>query len=150
MTPTEQFIQEATVTAETVVAWLGPDLVEQLWRRIPAKAPALIAEASGTDDGMRAEAVQLILFACHGHADPAPTWWATPLGKVCAVSLGTDPDEVTYSVAAAMLGLAPGTVASMMAPSRIGRMHCLERHPDGGIVRGSVMREISRRAKGRA
>jgi hypothetical protein len=51
-------------------------------------------------------------------------------------------EAVTQSVAGAMLGVTRGTIVQMLAR---GGAHQLERHPDGGIVMASVLREIDRR-----
>jgi len=147
MTPLQQFVDEARVTAETVLSWLGPQTIMEVGVSIVARAPALIDEAANggedDDDRLRAESVMSILMAIHG-ARPVPDeWWTTPLGEVCATSFGFDPMRVTWSVAASMLHVHPGTIAQMMTRGNT----LLERHPDGGIVRGSVMREIVRRAE---
>lgn len=71
-----------------------------------------------------------------GHA----AWWTTPLGRLCARSLGRDDAEaITHSVAAAMLGVHPGTVA------QLAHRGTLDRHPDGGVLRSSVLQRIARR-----
>lgn len=142
MTPLQQFIQEATVLAESITSWLGPEVPMDLGRRIRAAAPFLVSQAVSDDDNLRAEAAQSILWAVHGAGEP-DEWWTTPLGEVCATSFGFDSMRVTWSVAASMLHVHPGTIAQMMKRGNT----LLERHPDGGIVRGSVMREIVRRAE---
>ena len=147
MTPTDQLIDEASALAGASLAWLGPDAATPLWDLIAARAAGLIGEASSADDRIAAEAARLIVAACHGQADPPIDWWTTPLGRLVAVQFGTDTQRVTQSVAAAMLGVDRGTVAQMM---RRGGRHALEAHPDGGIVRGSVFREIARRSGGAA
>lgn len=70
-----------------------------------------------------------------GRAD----WWRTPLGQLCARSLGrADAEAVSYSVAAAMLGIAKGSVSVMVQRGN------LDRHPDGGVLRASVLQRIGR------
>lgn len=60
--------------------------------------------------------------------------------RVCARSLGRDDAEaITHSVAAAMLGVHPGTVAQLV------HRGTLDRHPDGGILRASVLQRLARR-----
>lgn len=72
-----------------------------------------------------------------GHAD----WWRTPLGRLCARSLGrVDAESVTRSVAAAMLGVHIGTVSQLV------HRGTLDRHPDGGVLRASVLRRLARLA----
>jgi len=56
--------------------------------------------------------------------------------------LGTDDAEaVTYSVAAAMLGVTKGTASTLVQRGR------LDRHPDGGITRASVFIRLVRLAR---
>ena len=72
-----------------------------------------------------------------GHAD----WWRTPLGQLCARSLSRDDAEsVSQSVAAAMLGVTRGTVSTLV------HRGTLDRHPDGGVLRASVLQRIHRLA----
>ncbi|MFD3592601.1 hypothetical protein ACFWU5_07705 [Nocardia sp. NPDC058640] len=73
--------------------------------------------------------------------DVEPAWWRTPVGRAVGRSVGMidEADSVSQTVAAAMLGVAPGTVASMMS-----RGCDLDRHPDGGITRASVIARIQR------
>lgn len=71
--------------------------------------------------------------------DPSPEWWRTPLGRRVASSVGhEDADAVTRSVAAAMLGVTPGTVAQLV------HRGTLDRHPDGGITKASVLARLTR------
>ena len=66
-------------------------------------------------------------------------WWRTPLGRVCARSLGHDTaDAVTHSTAAAMLGIKVGSVGPMV------HRGYLDRHPDGGVTRSSVLARLAR------
>lgn len=69
--------------------------------------------------------------------DPEPQWWRSPLGRAVAASIGTDDAQaVGASVAAAMLGISPSRVHALAEGGK------LDRHPDGGIVRASVMRRL--------
>lgn len=71
-----------------------------------------------------------------GRAD----WWRTPLGHACARTLSrADTAEVTHSVAAAMLGVTRGTIAQLIARGT------LDRHPNGGVRRASVLKRIATR-----
>ncbi len=93
---------------------------------------------------------------CWGDNDPAPEWWATPIGKLCAQAHYSDAGSVSYGDAAKMLGVSKGAVSSTMA--RViglddpGSTVVLLRPSYGsggkraGIDRGSVMAEIVRRA----
>lgn len=66
-------------------------------------------------------------------------WWATPLGTLMARALGsTDDESVSRSTAAAMLGVHPGTVAQLV------HRGTLERHPEGGVLRASVLQRLAR------
>ena len=70
-----------------------------------------------------------------GRAD----WWTTPVGRLCARNLchDTNEEQVTQTVAAAMLGVTKGTVSSL-----VGRGY-LDRGAHGGVDRGAVLRRIS-------
>ena len=128
-----------------VRALLGQDLGDRLWERLRERSPMLAAQLGGDDDDIAAELVVDVLNLLWPGGDPDPEWWRTPVGRLCARSLGTDDaDAVTRSVAAAMLGVHPGTIAQLVARGR------LERHPDGGITRASVlMRLLDPRPPGR-
>lgn len=68
-------------------------------------------------------------------------WWTSPLGRLCAGPLaGVTDGVVTHATAAAMLGVARGTVAVM------SHRGTLERHPDGGVLRSSVLERLGRQA----
>lgn len=70
-----------------------------------------------------------------GQAD----WWRTPLGRLIAGSIGTDDAEsVTHQVAAQMLGLARGSIGMMINRGE------LDRHPNGKVLRSSVLQRISK------
>lgn len=121
---------------------LGFDLADLLTERVEARAPMLAAQlAQDDDDRLAAETVIDLLPAIWGQADPDPDWWRTPLGRLCARSLGrADAEAVTHSVAAAMLGVHRGTVSQLV------HRRTLDRHPDGGITRASVLMRLSRLA----
>jgi hypothetical protein len=114
-----------------VGALLGLDLAEKIRERITARAPMLAAQLTqDADDRLAGETVIDVLTAVWPSGDPDPDWWRTPLGRVCARSLGNDDAEaVTHSVAAAMLGVTRGTVAQLV------HRGTLDRHPDGGVTR---------------
>jgi hypothetical protein len=121
-----------------VGALLGLDLAEKIRERITARAPMLAAQLTqDADDRLAGETV----IDVWPSGDPDPDWWRTPLGRVCARSLGNDDAEaVTHSVAAAMLGVTRGTVAQLV------HRGTLDRHPDGGVTRASVLMRIGRGA----
>lgn len=67
-------------------------------------------------------------------------WWQSELGRFIARAAGHDQGEaVTYAVAAAMLGLARGSIGVMIQRGQ------LDRHPDGGVLRSSVLQRLSHR-----
>lgn len=126
-----------------VSALLGQDLADMLRDRIATRAPMLAGQLQDADDRLAAETVIDIMNALWPHASPEHVghadWWRTPLGVLCARSLGRgDSESVTQHVAAAMLGVTRGTVAQLLARGT------LDRHPDGGVDRASVMRRLVR------
>ena len=89
------------------------------------------AEFGGSEPGTNPE--QLLLAS-------ALSCYMMGLGRLCARSVDYgDSDSVTRSVAAAMLGVHPGTVA------QLAHRGTLDRHPDGGITRASVLLRIATR-----
>lgn len=124
---------------------LGHDLAEMMFDRLRQSAAHNIAMqlCQDEDDRLAAETVIDVMNALWPSCAPEDCgeaeWWRTPVGRMCARSLGHhDSDSVTRSVAAAMLGTHPGTVARYVADGR------LDRHPDGGITRASVLLRLSR------
>lgn len=123
---------------------LGLDLADVLAERIRSRAATIAAVVcQDDDDRLAAEAVIDLMNALWPSCSPEECgeadWWRSPLGRMCARSLGReDSDSVTRSVAAAMLGTRPGTVARYVFDGR------LERHPDGGVTRASVLLRLSR------
>ena len=65
-------------------------------------------------------------------------WWHSPLGSLCARSLGRDDDEaISYSCAATMLGVSRGQVEQLVVHGLLGH------HPDGGVLRASVVQRLA-------
>lgn len=130
--------------AGPVSAVLGLDLSQQLSERILARAPMLAAQLSqDVDDRLAAETVIDLMNVLWPHAAPEHVgradWWLTPVGRLCARSLGrSDSESVTQHVAAAMLGVTRGTIATLLARGTLAR------HPDGGVLRASVMQRLVR------
>lgn len=124
------------------VAWrlgplLGLDIVDTLEQRTGDRAPMLAGILTGGDDHQSAEVCIDIIAALWPHSDPPPAWWRTPLGRALAASAGMDGSEaVSMSVAAAMLGVSPGRATQLADGGK------LDRHPDGGVTRASVMARI--------
>lgn len=135
--------QQAEYDGSTHVRGTVTQLVAELAR---PGAPATVKFAAA----LRAQRM------CWGDNDPAPEWWATPIGKLCAQAHHNETGSVSYGDAAKMLGVSKGAVSSTMARvialTDPGSTVVLLRpafDPDGkrvGIVRGSVMAEIVRRA----
>lgn len=110
----------------------------------PGHVALVVAELAQDDDAqLAAEACLSVLSVLWPNASPEDCgradWWQTPLGRLCARSLGRDDSEsVTQSVAAAMLGVTRGTIAQMLHRGN------LDRHPDGGVLRSAVMARLTR------
>lgn len=105
----------------------------------------VMAAQLAQDDDDRLSAQTCIDVMCLLWPEAAPedcgqaVWWRTPLGRLCARSLGRDDAEaVSQSVAAAMLGVTRGTIAQLV------HRGTLDRHPDGGVLRASVLQRIDR------
>lgn len=125
-------LDQALVTP--IRALCGQDLADMITHRIHERAPIWAAILSGDDDHETAELVIDLMHALWGTCDPPPEWWRTPLGRACATSFGHDTSEAwSRSVAAAVLGVHPGTIAQLV------HRGVLERHPDGGLTRASVL-----------
>lgn len=126
-----------------VGALLGLDLADMTRQRIRDRASTITAAlTSGSGDDNCAGLVQdlmcLLWPVAPEHCGQAG-WWRSPLGQACARSLGHDAGEsVSQSVAAVMLGVTRGTVAQLV------HRGTLDRHPDGGVLRASVLRRLAR------
>ncbi len=119
---------------------------------------SIVTELSrpGVSPTVKFAAARRAQHMCWGDEQPAPEWWATPIGKLCAQAHHNETGSVSYGDAAKMLGVSKGAVSSTMARvialTDPGSTVVLLRpafDPDGkrvGIVRGSVMAEIVRRA----
>jgi hypothetical protein len=122
----------------------GPAEVVQWPATLADRAEVLAAQlCQDDDDKLAAQTVIDAMGALWPHGDPESVgrvdWWRTPLGRMCARSLGRDDAEaVTQSVAAAMLGVTLGTVKQLVARGN------LDRHPDGGVTRASVLARLVR------
>lgn len=124
-----------------VTAGLAALTVDIGWQSdIIAQAPLLAAQlCQDDDDHLAAQTAIDVMCALWPTGDPPPDWWSTPLGRMVARSGGVDgSDAVTQSVAAAMLGVTRGTVAQLV------HRGTLDRHPDGGVTRASVLARLAR------
>lgn len=110
---------------------------------VEGSAPHVAQQLRSSDDNELAQTVSDLMNALWPNGSPEqcgqPEWWRTPVGRVCAKSLGiAGAEEVTHSVAAAMLGVTRSTVATLVARGT------LDRHPDGGVLRSSVLARLAR------
>jgi hypothetical protein len=137
------------------VAWplaplIGVDLADEIMTRVPVVARRLAdqllddREVDGTGlevdaDSIAAETtVDLMCALWPRDSQPPHEWWRTPLGRAIARSVGTeDAEAVSASVAAAMLGVSRGRVYALLSEGK------LDRHPDGGVVRASVLQRLA-------
>ncbi len=92
-----------------------------------------------TDPRLSAQTSTDVMCALWPAEDPPFDWWTTPLGRALAAA-GAIPDTetVSRSEAAAMLGVSPGTVATLTTRGD------LERAADGSILVTSVQSRIAR------
>lgn len=131
-----------------IAALLGLDLAELVEQRITDRLPALVGELTSDDARLAAGVVEDVLRLLWPSGDVDPEWWRTSLGLVCARSLGRDEsDAVTYEHAARMLGVSRGAVGQLV---HRGGTFGLDRHPDGGITRASVLTRLVRLAHKRS
>jgi hypothetical protein len=130
------------------VAWplaplIGTDLANEIMTRVPVAArrlaDQLLDDREVDSDSVAAETtIDLMCALWPRGSEPPPEWWRTPLGRAIARSVGTDDAEaVSASVAAAMLGVTRSRVYALLDESK------LDRHPDGGVVRASVMQRLA-------
>lgn len=145
MTMTEGMTDPLAAAAEQIVdeiearlIWrlesnLGPREYFALLREdAQATARMMAAQLASGDDRLAAQTA-IDLAGLILDDDIPDDWWATPLGKLVAQSVGHPTAEaVSFSVAGAMLGVSKGRVQQLVAGGR------LERHPDGGITSASV------------
>lgn len=135
----EQLADELVRIAAGLASLLAPDCHAELTHRAEQAAGRISAQLRSGDDHLAAETV--IDLACAGVVPdpPAAEWWATPLGRAVARSVGhPSADAVSHSVAAAMLGVHRGTVAQLV------HRGSLDRHPDGGVTTASVRARLAR------
>lgn len=141
---TEQLSAEIGDVARSIGDILGADIAEQIELRLESRCRLLAAELCSEDDHAAAEAARTVMFVRWPEGcEPPPEWWRTPVGRMVARSIGhEDGDSVSRSVAAAILGVHPGTVATLLERGK------LERHPDGGITRASVLARLASQRRG--
>jgi len=138
---TSQLHVELGAIIRALGAVLGSNVRELAGWRLECACHRLAAELCSEDDQMVDEAASAVMSARWPDAEPTPQWWRTPVGRLVARSMGGhDTAAVTHSVAAAMLGVTRGTVAQLV------HRGTLDRHPDGGVARYSVLTRIGRQA----
>lgn len=141
----DQIEAELQGVCHPLLAVLGLDLIDIVHERIRSRVPALAAQLLDdrpevdhdlSGDVVGVDAVVDLMCALYPE-DPPPEWWRTPLGRRVAASIGTsDAEVVTGSVAAAILGLSRQRVHQLLEAGK------LDRHPDGGVVRTSVLQRL--------
>lgn len=139
---TAQLADEVGRAAGALGAIVGPDLLIALKAAVATRVPLWAAQLTGDDEHLAAATVDDLMGVLWPHGMPEdhePGWWRTPLGQAVARSIGHQAAEaVSYGVAAAMLGAPRATVASWV------RRGELDRHPDGGVLRSSLMARLAR------
>lgn len=134
-----QIADELSRLAGALGAVLG-DVDLESERRAARIAPMLAAQLlQEDDDRLSAQTCIDLMNALWPRCEPDADWWRTPLGQACARSFGReDAESVSHSIAGAMLGVGKGTVSSYVHKG------LLDRHPDGGVLRGSVSARAAR------
>lgn len=140
MTVARQIADELEAAAQPWAAVLGMDMWETMRQRIADRAAMLAAQLTQVDDDRLSAQTVIDLMAVLD--DKRPEWFATDLGRLVARSAGSPlPDCVSYSVAAAMLGVSRTRVVQLMEAGRIDRCD------DGSLSLVSVLAEIDARGR---
>ena len=136
----DQLAAELGARVHALAVLGGPEAVARADRWTRELVDRIVPPLLSDDDHQVAEAVLDIMVALWPDGcEPPAEWWRTPVGRVVARSIGAEDSEaVTHSVAAAMLGVSRGSIGQMVA-----RGH-LDRHPDGGVLRSSVLQRLAR------
>jgi hypothetical protein len=145
-----QIAEELHEVAWPLAPLIGIDLANEIMTRVPTVAHRLADQllddrergGAGVEvhsDSVAAETtIDLMCALWPRGSQPPPEWWRTPVGRAIARSAGMDDAEaVSASVAAAMLGVSRGRVYALLDEGK------LDRHPDGGVVRASVMQRLA-------
>lgn len=132
-----QIEDELDAIVWSLVTLIGPDVADLLDGRSQSAAERMAAQLWGDDEHVAAQTVIDLAAAGTIPDDPDPDWWASPLGRVTARSVGHDSAEaVTQYEAGARLGISQTRVAQLL------REHKLDRHPDGGVDVASIRRRL--------
>src|SRR5690606_9786229 len=94
----QQLADELGAAAHRVAVLAGPDEAIEWEQRMADGDTSLALEICQVDDDeVAADTVGALMGALWPHGDPEdvgePGWWRTPLGRVCARSLGRDDAE---------------------------------------------------------
>lgn len=137
-----QLVDELGARVYNMAVLDGPDAAIEAPERVEWIAGKVAGPLCSDDDNEAAQTViDLMCALWPDGCEPPAEWWRTPVGRMVARSIGRDDAEaVTHSVAAAMLGVARGTVSTLV------HRGTLDRHPDGGVLRSSVMARLARLA----
>ncbi|MBG0569105.1 hypothetical protein [Actinoplanes aureus] len=130
---TRQLRRDVGAAAEALGALLGPDLTLTLTSMVHERAPLWAGQLLSGDDREAAQVVTDLAVAGIVPENPDDRWWATPLGRAVARSVGHPAAEtVSHSVAAAMLGVHKSRIGQLIAKGQ------LDRAPDGSITTISI------------
>lgn len=136
----DQLIAECSERLRPFAALACGELAEALDDLPEVIARRLVGPLTSPDRHEAAQAVIDVMCALWAVGEPPAIWWATPLGRVCARLLAaSDREVVTHAEAAEMLGVARGTVSTLVSRGRLAR------HPDGGVCRSSVLARLGGR-----
>ncbi|MFK3983657.1 hypothetical protein ACI2K4_25160 [Micromonospora sp. NPDC050397] len=126
----------------------GDDTVDALRTVVRVRAATWADRVVLGDDRQAVGVIMRVvstLYPGDGPFDPPLDWWRGPLGRAVAWRVGhpTAP-AVSYAVAGAMLGITRQGVHDLVSRGRLAR------HPDGGVVPGSVrdrLHQLDREAR---
>ncbi len=134
----DQLVEEVRARlVDPLVELIGYSERPRLVSALEAAADPLMAQLR---DDTSAHAVATSVTGALWEGAVQDTWWPTPLGRECARALAPEQTgSVTYAKAAAMLGLARGSIGPMIERGD------LDRDPDGrGVLTSSVMHRLAR------
>lgn len=119
---------------------MGDDGAGSRWATMARSQAAHLAEilTTSNDEHEVAELVRnLGALEWGDEAQPTTEWWRSPLGRVTAASTSIDPgaraEALSPTIAGEMLGISRQRVQQLVDTGK------LERHPDGGVTRASVL-----------
>ena len=134
-----QILEELGRPVDLLGRLLGREVIGPVRHRIDERAAALATTLTGADRAgaaTTASAIMGVLFP--GGLEPPHGWWRTPLGRACAVHCADHhPRRIQANVAAEILGVGPSRIYQLVDAGK------LEKHPDGGVTRSSVMQRVA-------